>query len=111
MDTLSAFAMGLANRNRESMVFDWDKAAELIKEYKPKTAMAGLRGDWEWTGGTIYENGEPVLDSYTWLSSTWATPEIDLDGEVIECYKMESHVPNWDSDTKWPESAVAILKI
>jgi hypothetical protein len=32
MNTISAFAMGTANRDKESMVFDWEKAARLIKE-------------------------------------------------------------------------------
>lgn len=110
MNTLSAFAMGEANRNRELMIFDWNKAAELIKDRNPSIAEAGLRGDWEWTGGTIYENGSPVLDSYTYLASIWAVPEIDLDGKIIPCYKMQSEVPNWDSETKWPQSALNILK-
>ncbi len=110
MNTLSAFIMGELNRNREPMVFDWNKAAELIKDRNPSIAIAGLRADWEWTSGTIYENGSPVLDSYTFLASTWAVPEIDLDGEIIPCYKMLSEVPNWDSDTKWPQSALNILK-
>lgn len=104
MDTLSAFANGEANRNKELMVFDWDKAAQLIRENKPETVSAGLRGDWEWTGGTIWENGEPDMESYTYLSSTWAVPEIDLDGEIIECFKMQSETNEWDSRTKWPDN-------
>ena len=87
MDTLHAFAMGEANRHRELKVFDWDR-----------------------TGGAIYANGEPVIDSYTFLASTWATPVIDLDGEIIPCYKMQQEVPDWSSDTKWPQSSLNILK-
>jgi hypothetical protein len=34
MDTLSAYAMALANIRNELMVFDWDKAAELIRDSK-----------------------------------------------------------------------------
>ncbi len=74
MDTISAFAMGMANRSKESMVFDWDKAAKLIKERQPNSAEAGLSGDWGCTGGEIYRDGEPILNSYTFLASTWATP-------------------------------------
>ena len=109
MNTMDAFAMGRANRGREVMVFDWDKAAELIKETKPQIATAGLRDDWEYTGGTIWESGKPVCDSYTYLSSTWAVPELSLDGEVIPCYRMQSEVPEWGSGTKWPESALEIV--
>jgi hypothetical protein len=70
MDSWSAFAKGEANRGKELMVFDWVKAAKLIKERKPIIASAGLCSDWEWTGGTIYENGKPVKkeDTYTYLA-------------------------------------------
>lgn len=110
METLAAFAMGAANRGKEEMVFDWDKAAEIIRDRKPEWASAGLRSDWEWTGGTIYENGKIVTSDYTFLASTWAVPELEIDGEIIPCYKMQHEVPGWDSDTKWPKSARAILK-
>lgn len=45
MNTWMAFAMGEANRGKELMVFDWDKAARLIQEKKPKWATAGLHSD------------------------------------------------------------------
>lgn len=111
MDTFSAFARGEANRHREMMVFDWDKAARLIVDRGAKTASAGLSGDWEYTGGTILLDGKPVNaeDTYVFLASTWATPELELDGDLIDCYRMQSEVPGWDSDTYWPESAKAIL--
>jgi hypothetical protein len=109
MDTLTAFAMGNASRGKEAMVFDWDKAAQMILEMKADEARAGLSGDWEWTGGYIYEDGKPDFDGYTFLASTWATPEIEIDGEVYDCYKMKSET-EWRADTKWPESAIDILK-
>ncbi|MGB2578189.1 hypothetical protein AAIR98_000882 [Elusimicrobium simillimum] len=110
MDTTRAFAMGQANRDKETMVFDWDKAAQLIKEHKAIYASAGLQGDWEYTGGYIYKDGKPTMDEYTYLASTWATPEIDIDGEIFECYKMQSQAPKWGPQTKWPKSALKILK-
>lgn len=109
MDILSAFAMGEANRGKPLMVFDWDKAARLIRDRKPRVAEAGLAGDWGYTGGAIFADGKPVTDSYTYLASTWATPQISLDGNVEDCYKMQKDTPEWDSDTKWPESALKIL--
>lgn len=108
MNTMQAFIMGEMNRGKEQMVFDWDKAARIIAERKPMIAEAGLRNDWEWTGGTIYKNGKPVHDDYTYLASTWATPELNIGSEIIDCYVMKSET-EWDSDTKWPESALAIL--
>ena len=110
MNTLLAFAIGEANRGREEMVFDWDKAAEIIRATGANYAAAGLRDDWEYTGGTIFEDGKPCMDDYTFLASTWAKPELSVNGENIECYRMESETPGWDSDTKWPDSALAILQ-
>lgn len=110
MDSMSAFEMGQANRGKEMMVFDWDKAAKLIKESGFKDAMAGLASDWEWTGGYIFKNGKPIDERETYLASTWATPELDLDGEIIDCYKMKSETDGWTAETLWPNSALKILK-
>ena len=108
MNTMQAFMMGEMNRGNERMVFDWDKAARIIAEREPIFAAAGLSGDWEYTGGTIYKNGEPVYDDYTYLASTWETPELCIDDEIMDCYVMESET-EWNEDTKWPKSALAIL--
>lgn len=110
MNTFAAFLMGESNRGREPMVFDWDKAAQLIRESGTSYAAAGLRDDWEYTGDTIFADGKPYMDSDAYLSSTWAAPEIEINGDVIECYRMESETPRWDSDTKWPDSALKILR-
>jgi hypothetical protein len=96
-------------------VFDWHKAAKLIREKKPKLASAGLSGDWGCTGGTIYAEGKPVPseETFTFLASTWATPKLDLDGTLYECYVLDTPETNpdeWTSKTYWPESAVRILQ-
>lgn len=108
MDTMAAFAMGEANRGNPLMVFDWDKAARILKEREPEMAEAGLRGDLGWTGGTIWEHGKPVTDCYTYLASTWATPVLIIEDEEIECYVMESET-EWRCGTEWPESALRIV--
>jgi len=100
--------MGEANKNKQMMVFDWDKAARLIVGRKAKRASAGLRGDWEWTGGRIW-SGKPDMEDYTYLASTWATPEIEIDGKIEDCFVMETERPDWDSGTKWPEPALKIV--
>lgn len=112
MDTMAAFARGVANRGREHRVFDWDKAARIIKERKPSCAAAGLSEDWGCTGGDIYRDGQPVKadDTYVYLSSNWATPVLEIDGENIECWLMESQAHGWNARTYWPESAITILK-
>ena len=112
VDTLSAFVRGFANRGKEFMVFDWDKAAKLIKERGAMEAGAGLQGDWGWTGGCILSDGKPVNqeETHVYLASTWAIPELEINGEIIPCFKMGSKTPGWDSRTYWPESALSILR-
>ena len=106
-----AYLRMMESRDKEPMVFDWDRAAELIRERQPEVARAGLKEDWEWTGGTIYQAGEPVAaeDTYTYLASPWAEPELDMDGDVVSCWRYASEVPEWNPHTFWPESSLAIL--
>ena len=113
MDTMQAVAMAMASYGQPSKIFDWDKAARLIIQHGAQNAGAGLAEDWGWTGGTILEDSKVVLDSYTFLSSTWATPIVRLFNasngcKDYECYIMESDT-EWDHNTKWPESAIGIL--
>jgi hypothetical protein len=113
MDSMMAFVMGEANRGKDLMVFDWDKAARIIKERGATSASAGLSGDWGYTGGEIFSDGKPNTEDYTYLASTWAVPELDIDGDIIDCFIMEGEVPEeWGKDfpeIKWPESALKEL--
>jgi hypothetical protein len=113
MDTRQAFMMGQLNRHQPRRVFDWIKAARLIVEHRPIDASAGLQGDWEWTGGLIWESGRPVPaeDTYTYLASTWAIPEIELDLYVIDCWIWQTDSPGWDSETYWPPEALALIEM
>ena len=112
MDSWTAFGMGEANRGKELMVFDWEKAARIIKDSGAQSAYAGLRGDWEYTGGGIFRDGKPIPKdkTYVYLASTWATPELEIEGQVIACFRMESKTPGWNEDTYWPEEALKILE-
>jgi hypothetical protein len=111
MDSIEAFNRAMAAAHCEQKVFDWEKAARLIKERGTQHAEAGLAGDWEWTGGTILSNGIPVLkeETYTYLSSNHATPLLILDGEELDCFRLKSQTPGWDAQTYWPPEALAIL--
>lgn len=91
------------------MVFDWVRAAQIIKAYKPKEASAGLEEDWEWTSGRIFVDEKPYTDDYTYLASTWATPQLLLDGKLFDCYVMKNEVPDWNAYTQWPQIALDIL--
>lgn len=100
-------------RGDKAKVFDWHKAVELIKQHNITNATAGLLGDMSYTAGEILAKGKPVTDSYTYLSSLWATPILvdDDTGKEYECWDREDKLPEkWDSGTKWPESAVKMLK-
>ena len=108
MDTMECMMMGIMNRGCPRRIFDWKKAAEIIRDEKPSHVGAGIEGDWEYTGGTIYRDGEIVEDSYTYLSSTWAKPQICVDGDFRDCFLMEGET-EWNKGTKWPDEAKAIL--
>jgi len=96
--------------------FDFDKAAIIIKDrllkYPDLIAEAGLEGDWNYTGGIIFENSNPVSNSYTYLASNWATPTLILswDGmeqEEIECSCEQND--RFNSSSKWDEISLKIL--
>ena len=99
------------------MAFDWDKAAKIIKEkfetHKDLVAEAGLEGDWNYTGGYIFEDGKPTSENYTYLKSNWAVPTLiltcDGDSEEIECW-IEGN-DRFTSDTKWDDISLKILGI
>ena len=107
MDTLSAYARSQAAGDVPHKVFDWNRAAQIIRDKKPGMVEAGLSLDMEWTGGVIYQDGKVVTESYTFLSSNWATPVIVLDeGDEMPCWCYSN---DWDEHTKWPQSALDIL--
>ena len=71
--------------------FDYDKAREICKNEYVKYAEGGLREDWNWTAGTIYENGKFDKDGVGYDHSIWATPVIEYtttDGQtyVLDCF-------------------------
>ena len=67
--------------------FDWDKAAEIIKN-------------------------KPDLDSYTYLSSNWAIPTLilswdDEEQEEIDCWSETNE--RFNADSKWDQISLDIL--
>jgi hypothetical protein len=106
-------------QGRPQRAFDWDKASSIIKEkfkeHPTLVAEAGLEGDWNFTGGVIFEKGKPTNDSYTYLSSNWATPTLILTDEngleeEIECFANEADT-RFGANTKWDETSLEILGI
>ncbi len=113
------FTTNKGRNNNPQMRFDWDKAAQIIKEkyldHKDLVAEAGLQGDWVHTGGIIFEENKPTNNNYTYLSSNWATPTLILnyngeEQEEIECYTIEEN-SRFDSDSKWDETSLELLGI
>lgn len=111
MDTMAAYAIAQAHKNEELMVFDWVRAATMIKESGATEASAGLAGDWEYTGGDIFRDGKPIPkeDTYVYLASNHAAPQLELNGDLLSCWLKQSQTPGWDSDTYWPPEAMAVL--
>lgn len=94
-------------------VFDWHKAADLIREHKPRKVYAGLQGDWGCTCGLIFSEGKSLPCRETsYLRSNWALPLIELDGKQFECWVLDTPRTNpegWEAQTFWPPSALARL--
>ena len=115
---IEGFYTERVKNNNPHKAFDWDKAAEIIKE-KLKTnpnltAEAGLEGDWNYTGGIIFENGQPTTENYTFLESNWATPTliITLDNgkdESFECFTGVNE--RFDAKAKWDKISLSILSV
>ena len=107
-------------QKKPMMFFDWEKAALLIKEHQPVKAVAGLKGDFEWTGAVIYRNGHPILidpktgeKPYTFLGSNWAKPLLVLTDHkgcdaTFECYTTGKEKP-FRCGTYWPREAIFLL--
>ncbi len=116
---IEGFTTNRSRNNNPQKAFDWDKAASLIVKYlkidKDIIASAGLQGDWDHTGGIIFENGKPTNENYTFLSSNWAIPTLiieNLNGdELLEtpCFTQEDQ--RFHMDTKWDEKSLLILGI
>lgn len=110
-----ALAQAARRRGEVGKVFDWDKAARLIAESRPVRAEAGLARDWPSTGGEIWRDGKPVPqdETYTYLASAWATPQLILDygdqEDTVDCWVPETDT-EWGADTYWPESALALVQ-
>lgn len=108
METSAAYQMNFEHRKKLKKVFDWDKAAKLIKEHNALNASAGLQEDWEWHSDAIYIDGKPKFNCSIHLSSTWATPALCINGIFFDCYIIENQT-KYNCDTVWPESSLNIL--
>jgi len=44
--------------------YDYNKARELIEQFKPVRATLGMREDWSWTAKDVYEDGRFIVDLF-----------------------------------------------
>jgi len=112
MTTLEAAARcrQAISEGKPMRVFDWDKAAKILRAERASEAYAYLEEDEDCTGGYILRDGEIIKNEYTYLASIWARPMLRIDGcKDIPCYRNEEDTPGWDEYTKWPESALEIF--
>lgn len=110
-------ARSLAAGPNKGKVFNWDEAGRILRErgLERRYASAGLAEDWDFTGGSIFADGQIVSDGSPYIKSAWATPVLVLhdenpyEGEVIPCF-VEASSSSWDSGTVWPMSALVALR-
>lgn len=105
----------IKNGDKVKKTFDWDKAAQILKDKKAKKAKAGLKEDQCWTCDTILKDGRPLTDAGTYLASIWATPVLIIQNggtipdEEIPCWTMDPDT-QWNEYTVWPYSALRIFQ-
>lgn len=104
---MSAKASAARAAGNPLKVFDWVRAAALLRDSGAANAQAGLEEDWGHTSDTIWRDGNPAVDARAFLASLWATPLLRIGNARYECATVN---PNWDADTVWPPEALAILE-
>lgn len=86
--------------------FDWAKAAKIIKETGVAIAYGGLKEDWKYTGGRIFDDGKPTKKTTQYMGSQWATPVLRIKDQVIDCY-VEVTDKKQNLNTWWPPEILA----
>lgn len=90
-------------------VFNWDLAAQILRDRNVQTACAGLSEDLEATGAAILHNRNPILGSGAYLQSKWATPVLIIDGVEHDCWKLARDYIDHAIDKIWPQHALDIF--
>lgn len=94
-------------------VFDWDRAAALIKATGARTALAGIDKDWVSSSDSIFEDGRARADSacQAWTENPAMSPCLVLDGKRISCYKemWAGDISLADRKAIWPGRSAEAL--
>ena len=68
-------------------LLDWERLKKICEEHPNSTIEAGLMEDWDYTSGTVFEDGKRIEPDYIYALSRWATPICLIDyKEEIECW-------------------------
>jgi hypothetical protein len=102
------------NTMRDIYIFDWNKAARILRERKPSMATAYIGGMREHTEVSIWVNHGPLLGCNAFLLShdiCGYQPRLDCGADyATDCAIKINDTDDWGPDTWWPESAIDILK-
>lgn len=94
-------------------VFDWDRAAALIKATGAQTALAGIDKDWLSSSDSIFDDGRARVDSacQAWTENPNMSPCLELDGKRMPCFKemWVSDITVADRRAIWPGRSAEIL--
>ena len=110
----SIFEAVATAKKTNTKVFDWEKAAKIIRNLNPDVCVsAGIRGN-DGTIDSIFENGKPVTDGIAYLESWCGTPVLIIVDDhydvEIPCYIFKNECEyDWDGQTLWPQMALDIL--
>ena len=96
-------------------VFDWYKAAQLTRYLGATRATAALQGDWERPEAVveILRDGKPAFWTaleFDLLASRSSTPELNIDGRIFACYRLQRNTLGWHGKTCWPIRALEIFE-
>jgi hypothetical protein len=94
--------------NSGFMVFDWERAAKLMKAYDGENVRAGMKNAWTDfydNAGFILKNGEAVNEAGI-VASYNATPTIEIDGRLFPCFRWADES---DHSASWTDAAVEIM--
>lgn len=93
-------------------IFDWNKAATIIKANNPKKAYAYVGSLRKHTEVTIWQNDTIMPKTPSFLISYdnfGGGIHLGCDGFATPCSVLLSNTDGWNRDTWWPASAVEIL--
>ncbi len=99
MDTMTAFAKGMANQGKETTNFDANQIKQKMEKHGVEKAEVFLSGDRSATNTTVRIIDDEVHGCSMGVSgSTWATPMLDINGTMFDVGTKEECEIIWDLD-------------